>query len=217
MIITRFLPTIVFLLLAGTMVRAQAYLGFGLGGSVTSQYLFRAGLHTEWFFREPFGLQSDLAFAQRTNQALAQQFSLEGESISEVKQSMLEFPILFRGTVYLKKWGFFGFAGPQVSWLLNTQAWTEKEGELVLIPLPAEVDEIRKWDVGLITGLGVEKRITPILFLYVDYRYYLGLRDLYRADRFSLYQQGHYFQLGARFRLGKKGKDPDGNSPGRPE
>jgi len=203
----RFLPILFLLILTGTAVRGQVYVGLVLGGSVTSAYLFRAGLHTEWLFRKPFGLQSGLAFAQRTNQALALQFSLEGESVSEVRQSMLEFPILARASISLKSWDLFGFAGPQISWLLNTQAWKDEEGELVLVELPRATSEIRPVDVGLISGIGIEKRITPILFLYVDYRYYLGLRDLYPSDWFSLYHQGHYFQLGARFRVGGRRAD----------
>lgn len=223
------MKTLYFPLLFGVFIlwtplcHSQVSVGLGLGGSFAGQYFFRSGVETSWHVHPSWSIRTELAVAQRRNSALTFLLSQGDDNYLEVNQTFMEWPLMVEGRFRLKTWNFYGFTGPQFCWVLKLQTWLEDEqGEWMSgSPDPNQLG-IRKMDIGWVSGIGVEKQFTQSLGLFTEFRYYLGLREQMLADQQSLYNQGHLFQIGARFLIGKKGRpnaqylkskasDPTGN------
>ncbi len=191
---------VLFVFAAHLPLQAQLSIGLGAGGGITAPYLFRANVSLEWTFRPVWTLRSEIGIAQQNNPAFIQALSVSGVAFASARESYLEIPFLLKGQLKLKQWEWYGLVGPQLNWLLNLQAWREEEdGRLTFVNLDPEENFISRIDVGLLTGLGVQKQISEVLVLFGELRYFLGLRNIEQRGQLSLYNQGHFFQIGFRF------------------
>ena len=56
--------------------------------------------------------------------------------------------------------------------------------------------EVLAWDIGMNLGIGLEKNISNDKKIFVEFRYYLGMKDLFPKGETEIYNEGKSFNLG---------------------
>lgn len=177
--------------------QAQEYFNFGIKGGVNfanftgddaddadfkNRTGFHIGLLAEIMVAEKFALQPEILYSSQGGKSRFQDFDeFAGEEMDiQFKVDYISVPVMLK---YFVVPGLSVGAGPQFSFLVDSEAEASFEGEEASVDI---TDETEKFDLGLAVGLGYG---LPGGFL-VQARYVRGFSDVYSESnlRNSIFQ-----------------------------
>lgn len=170
----------------------QGAMLMGYAGGITARYI------SEKYFAMICGLQVELNYTQRGWKELVHKDM--PDEVYRRTMNYLEVPFLAHLAFGREKGvRFFINLGPQVAFLLNEKGKTTELWEKGTVTLPNEtskdvqfpqhtMDADRKFDYGIVGGLGLELRTKAGNFL-VEGRYYFGLADIFDNSRSATFSR----------------------------
>lgn len=184
------------LFLFNSRLNAQTFLGLSAGADLYDQVDFRAAGVLEWSKNELFSWQTELIYVKRENVSLLQLLPQSSNYIRPII-SYIEVPFLFKIKLNLQGAKLFAIVGPKVGYALAAYSTLWKEnGELVRQQIKLEDIEVVGWDIGMNLGAGLEKDISNGKKIFIEFRYYLGMKDLFPQGETEIYNEGKSFNLG---------------------
>lgn len=178
----------------------QLYLGLGGGGaSVKMDFVphlpqelkigYQGGVAAKYISEKNLGLIVELNYSQR---GWAEEYEIDPDSELDLDYSYsrnlnyLEIPFLTH-LYFGKRFRFIFNLGPQISLLLNDkqiigETLADNESLLANSVQYSPITEMRRFDYGLLGGVGVELNLGIGTF-DLEGRYYFGLGDLFENRR----------------------------------
>lgn len=187
---------ILFTLLDNSKAYGQTFIGISGGADLYEQVDFRAALiveskKTDWFY-----WQAELVYVKRENIDILQKLPTDKTYVRPVI-SYLSIPLLAKLNIDISGAGLFILAGPQFSkaTALTASTWLEN-GQLLFKNFPIKETQLSFWDVGIHAGIGLQKVISKEKKIFVEFRYYLGLKNISQGENDSIYNEGKSFNIG---------------------
>jgi len=184
------------------LANTQTYLGLSGGGGFPAEVAFRGGLQMERQVSEVLYLRGALAFLQIENPDVVALLPRDKQYLQAVI-SYLEFPLQVKLQLDMDVFSIYGLLGPQVAYGtgLNTTFRLDNRyfGESLRVR-----DWLRGWDLGLVSGMGVEKTISEGKKIFVEFRYQIGLLNISRQASREAFNQGKAVNIGFAVPLGNK-------------
>lgn len=197
----RFLCLLVLCALSSYAVFAQPYVGLTGGAGLSSQIGLRVGITTEWALnRGNLSLQSEWVYLQRNSKELVRKLP-DDRRYWLVTIDYVSAPLLFKAKLDWEPVALYAVAGPEISYAVGVQANYDEAGGIFREKLSFDQLDLNRWDVGLCLGIGVEKIIRNRKKIFLDYRYYLGLRDLDNTSGNDIFHEGKVLTMGFVFPL----------------
>lgn len=165
------------------------------GGSLTDEVEFRAAIPVEFSIHESFALQLEFAFLRRGDQGYEQKVFFEGLDW-DAKLNYVELPISLKWYLDLEKVRFYLIGGPQIGYGLDLTVYYRKDLEFFKENFSLQDLEINRLDFGVNAGAGVEAFIGNGKKIFIDLRYYIGLRDLDQEPDSEIYNFGKALSIG---------------------
>lgn len=198
----RLLCLSLFLLAGGYVCLSQRYIGIVGGAGLTSQVGLRVGLTAEWKLGRSANLsfQPEWTYLQRGNKELIRK--LPGDRrYWLVTTEYMAMPMLFKARLDWQPVALYLLAGPEISYATSVQANYDEAGGIYREKLSFDQVDLRRWDMGATFGIGVEKTIRNRKKIFLDFRYYLGLKDLDTDDNSDVFHEGKVLNMGIVFPL----------------
>jgi hypothetical protein len=150
----------------------------------------------EWTKNEWYSWQTELIYVKRENVSLLQLLPPNNNYIRPVI-SYVEIPFLFKVKLNLPGGNLFAVVGPKVGYAVAAYSSLFKEnGQLVNQLIKLADIEVLGWDIGMNLGAGLEKDISNGKKIFIEFRYYLGMKDLFPKGEAEIYNEGKSFNLG---------------------
>lgn len=185
-----------FLFLFHSKLHTQTFLGLSAGADLYDQVDFRAAGVLEWSKNDLYSWQTELIYIKRENVSLLQLLPPTSNYIRPII-SYVEVPFLFKIKLNLQGAKLFAIVGPKVGYALAAYSTLWKEnGDLVKQQIQLEDIEVVGWDIGMNLGVGLEKNISNGKKIFMEFRYYLGMKDLFPQGETEIYNEGKSFNLG---------------------
>ncbi len=185
-----------FLLSQTNLLNAQTFIGLSAGADLYDQVDFRSAVVIEWPKNELYSWQTELIYVKRENVSLLQLLPQNENHIRPVI-SYVEVPFLFKIKLNLQGAKLFAVVGPKIGYALAAYSTLWKEnGQLVKQQIRLEDIEVAGWDIGMNLGVGLEKDISKGKKIFVEFRYYLGVKDLFPQGEAEIYNEGKSFNMG---------------------
>jgi len=187
---------ILFFLFSPTSSSGQTYLGLSGGADLYDQVDFRAAGVIEWSKNPVYSWQTEIVYAKRENVSLLQLLPQNTNYIRPVI-SYVEIPFLIKLKLNIPGANLFALVGPKIGYALAAYSSLYKEnGELINQKIVLEDLEVASWDIGMSLGAGLEKNISNDKKIFIEFRYYLGMKDLFPSGEAEIYNEGKSFNLG---------------------
>lgn len=176
-------------------LNAQSYIGLSGGGGLTPEVFFRAAIPVEVPVHQNVSLRSELVYIQRANRDIL--LKLIGDrDYWQATISYVEIPVLAQMHLDIKTFSIYALIGPKFGFGVRIAANYSEGNVLYEERLSFNEKGIRRFDVGVNLGAGLEKRIVKDRKIFMEYRYYLGLSDINTDSSNTIYNQGQVFNLG---------------------
>jgi hypothetical protein len=198
-----FLSLIIWYWFAGGILFAQVHIGIGGGGGLPQQVVFRAAAPLEISLARHSALRVEAAIAQRGNRFVRGLFTAKREYYLPVI-TYLEAPLTLMARIPFESFDFFVLAGPQFNYALRLTADYREDHIARREVFDFETLGLHRFDYGLGFGGGIEKSIERGRRIYVEFRYYLGARDLNRGGDAAIHNAGGAFGIGFFMPLGAR-------------
>ncbi len=175
---------------------AQTYFGLSGGADLYDQVDFRAAGIIEWKKTDFYSWQTELIYVKRENVGLLQLLPQNSNYIRPII-SYIEIPFLIKLKLNIPGANLFAVVGPKIGYAMAAYSTLWKEnGQLLNQKIVLEDIEVLGWDIGMNLGLGLEKDISNNKKIFVEFRYYLGMKDLFPKGEAEIYNEGKSFNLG---------------------
>ena len=98
-----------------------------------------------------------------------------------------------------------GVLGPSISYAIDGHSSIYDENDFAnrTITLDFEEEGIKRFDLGLIAGLGIEKVIAKNVKVSLGIRYYLGLLNISEIEELDIFNESMSIFIGAALPFGK--------------
>ncbi len=176
---------------------ANAQFKYGLaGGGWPGTMQVRGSVPLQWGNTEnPWHLRIEPSFDRRQNQQLSLAFQSEQE-FDDAIANYFSLSILAQYRWYFSDWGFYGLAGCTTSYGLSLEASSFMTQETIYLKEGFRHLNLREYEFALTSGFGLEKQLSGKPVIFVEWRYHLGLTDIFPASEEELFFGGGYLQLG---------------------
>ncbi len=176
--------------------KSQTYIGLSGGADLYDQVDFRAAGVIEWVKNDLYSWQTEIIYVKRENLDLLQLLPQNGNYVRPVV-SYVEIPFLFKIKLNIPGANLYALVGPKVGYAVAAYSSLWKENNQVVNEVLVLEDlEVAGWDFGMSLGMGLEKNITNDKKIFVEFRYYLGVKDLFPGQETGVYNEGKSFNLG---------------------
>ncbi len=195
---------VLILCLFSPMAKSQTYIGLSGGADLYDQVDFRAAGVIEWVKNDFYSWQTEVIYVKRENLDLLQLLPQNGNYVRPVI-SYIEVPFLFKMKLNIPGANLYALVGPKIGYALAAYSSLWKENnQVVQEKLVLEDLEVAGWDFGMNLGMGLEKHITNEKKIFIEFRYYLGVKDLFPGQETGVYNEGKSFNLGFLIPIVKK-------------
>lgn len=186
------------------LVFAQTQVGVSGGGGLDDFISLRAALPLEFTFSKTFGIRTGVAYTQHHNPEIL--FLLPpGRDYRRASLSYLGVPVLAKFRFAITDGiHIYGLGGPQVNYALRFTASYIEDEIFGIEVLNFKQLKLRRLDIGLNAGIGVEKNIRNNGKIYAEIIYLLGFSDIDRSSTNEIFNEGRVFTLGFMLPLSKK-------------
>lgn len=194
---------LVFLCLAQLAV-AQTHLGVNGGGGLDNLISLRAAIPIERTFSKTFSVRTGVAYTQHHNPEilflLNQKRDYRRATLSYLGIPLLaKFRFAFTNHIHL-----YCISGVQVNYALRFTASYIEDEIFGTEKLDFKQLQIRRLDVGLNAGIGIEKYISNNCKIYAEIVYLMGFSDLDVSATNEIFNEGRVFSLGFMLPLSRK-------------
>lgn len=193
---------ICFFIICTLTVRGQTYLGLSAGGGIDGMISLRAAVPVEHTFSKTFSLYSGISFTQQHNAELLLKLDRELD-YRRVTLSYLGIPLLIKTRFSMNSFFVYVMAGAQLNYGVGLTTSYLKEGTYGSQKLDFENIGITRWDLGLNTGIGVEREISKECKIFAEFLLLFNFYDIDRDPANEVYNEGKVFNLGFLFPLTK--------------
>jgi hypothetical protein len=182
--------------ISSSSLRGQTFIGLSAGADLYDQVDFRAAAVMEWSKNDLYSWQTELIYVKRENVSLLQLLPQNSNYVRPII-SYVEVPFLFKIKLNLQGARLYALLGPKIGYALAAYSTIWKEnGQLLKQEIRLEDIEVAGWDIGMNLGAGLEKEISQGKKIFVEFRYYLGMKDLFPQGETEIYNEGKSFNLG---------------------
>ena len=152
-------------------------------------FFFELGIKERWAFQPEVNYQE-----QRKS------FLLTGSerTISVSTVEYIRIPLLLKYSIPFKKWSLIGLIGPNPGYALRLKSG-ETDRNLNFTEytiLSFSENQVRRLDLGILCGIGVEKNIANKLRTTLSLRYNLGLVDIMKGNQNTFRNNGYSLDMG---------------------
>lgn len=172
----------------------QTFLGFN-GSGWPSNLQVRGVIQASWE-RKNSALQVELGYVRRENITIHQPIPNTGLEYYQPVIGAVEASAFWKFGFKFERIRIFALLGPSISHGVEAEAFIRQENS---DPYPAVVPwrhlGIRRWEVGTYQGLGLESVGHKGVKIQIDFRYYLGLTDLFPGED-TAFNQGPLLGIG---------------------
>lgn len=212
-----------FFLLFVSGLNAQDYIGLRGGGNISNTPLriqsdsttildqktlsfFLVGIDFEKVLNKNFSLISGLDLSKEGS-ILVKRYN-DGSDIfyhsNEIRY--LKLSVLPKFNVHIIDYTLYGIVGPSFSYALDGQSsiYDENNFENRIVDLDLEEVGIKRFDLGLIGGVGIEKVVAKNVKVSLGIRYYLGLVNISEIQELDVFNESMSVFIGAALPFGKK-------------
>lgn len=176
-------------------VFTQDYLGISGGAGLANEVGVRAAAVGEFKINNFFSLQPEISFVQRLNKDILRVLE-PNIDYRQASVEYLEWSVLSKFSLSIETFHLFALIGPKAGYGLNLKANFIEDDILITRKLSFTDQGIGRFDWGINVGAGVEKKIRKGRKIFIDYRYYLGLKDLNEHSETAIFNQGAMLNLG---------------------
>lgn len=177
-------------------LNSQTYIGLSAGADLYDQVDFRVAGLIEWSKNDLYSWQTELIYVKRENVSLLQLLPPNNNYIRPII-SYIEVPFLFKIKLNLQGAKLFALVGPKIGYAMAAYSTLYKEnGQYDRQVIKLKDLEVVGWDIGMSLGAGLEKDISRGKKIFVEFRYYLGMKDLFPQGETEIYNEGKSFNLG---------------------
>jgi len=175
--------------------KAQLSVGGTAGSSILYPGFLQATFLVEKQLTPSFFLRSGAGFRLRAHRSLVRKVELDPD-ISSASSSYWSLPVQIRGQLSFKNLQIYGIAGLEAGWGHRIYYIYIKEQSYYNGRASFQEFGLRKLDLGLSTGFGVQYTVGKGHTVFVDYQFYLGLIDLDRTDAVTIYNESQGISVG---------------------
>lgn len=165
-----------------------------------------------------YRINDRLAFQQELNyQEQRKGFILSGsESVYNI--SVLEYirlPLLLKYSIPFEKCHLTGLIGPNPGYaILLKSGETDQNLKITKYEqLDFSEQQVRRFDIGILCGIGIEKTIANKFKTKLSLRYNLGLLDIMKDKQSTFRSRGYLLDMGFMIPLHQKKKEPAKKKP----
>lgn len=177
------------------LLTAQVHLGINCGGGLDNLVSLRASVPLEIELSKSLSLQPAFVYTQLHTPALL--FRLG--NLLEYRRATISYvgtPILLKIRIPFESFIFYVMTGPQMTYATSLNVTYVEDGIFGTKKLDFKRVQISRWDVSVVSGIGVEKVIHNNCKIRFELLYLLGLMDIDQRTASSIYTEGKVFNLG---------------------
>lgn len=172
----------------------QTFLGFN-GSGWPSNLQVRAVVQASWE-RKNSALQLELGYVRRENATIHQAIPNTGLEYYQPLIGAVEASAFWKFGFKFEQVRIFALFGPSISHGVEAEAFIIQENsDPYQAVLPWRQLGIRRWEVGTYQGLGLESVGHKGVKIQIDFRYYLGITDLFPGED-TAFNQGPLLGIG---------------------
>ena len=184
---------------------SQVYIGISGGGGLPDQVVFRGGAPVDIEIKANFSLRVEAIFAQRENIGVLSKLSSGRNYILPVI-NYLELPVLAKFRLPFELFDFYGLVGPHVGYGLKLSSTYLEDNIYYQETLSFSETGVARFDCGVMFGAGIEKEISQGRKIFIDLRYYLGLKNINLDPGEQIFNEGRSFALGFLIPIRRRGQ-----------
>ena len=186
---------LLFLLLFPFFLLAQVHIGVNVGGGLDNMVSLRAAVPLEIELSKTLSLQPALTYTQQHTPALL--FRLG--NLRNYRQATIGYvgvPVVLKIRIPFESFIFYAMAGPQVDYATSLNVNYLEDGIFGTKKLDFEQVQIARWDMSVVSGIGVEKVIHNNCKIRFELLHLLGVMDIDKQRDSAIYTEGKVFNLG---------------------
>lgn len=175
---------------------AQTHFGINGGGGLDRFISLRAAMPIEHTFSKSFSIRTGIAYTQYHNPEILYLLN-QKRDYRRATLSYLGVPVLAKFRFALTDGIYlYGISGPQVNYALHFTASYIEDEIFSTEKLDFKQLKIRRFDIGLNGGIGIEKYISNHCKIYAEVVYLLSLNDINGNSNNEIFNEGRVFSLG---------------------
>lgn len=183
---------------------SQTYLGINGGGGLNNLISLRAAIPIEYTLSKTLSIRTGVAYTQHHNPEIL--FLLDPRrDYRRATLSYLGIPVLLKLRFELTENFYVYFlSGTQVNYALYFTASYIEDEIFATESIDFKQLMIRRLDVGVNAGIGIEKNISNNCKIYAEISYLLGFSDIDKRPENEIFNEGNVFSLGFILPLSRK-------------
>lgn len=182
-------------------------IGLSGGASVDPITSLRLAVFYERNFEPWLSIQSEVSYLQKGHPSLVNRLFEEPPGLGYGAIDAFSASLLAKFRLQFSDLSIHLLAGPSMSRFGGAIAVFEGgDGIYQRVRVPLSSYEVKTWDWGGTVGLGLEKKIRKRQKIFVDVRYYQGIRNLNKKQESVFYLESLYFDFGMMIPLSSPNK-----------
>lgn len=183
------------LLLFPCVLSAQVHLGVNVGGGLDNLVSLRAAVPVEIELSKSLSLQPALIYTQQHIPALLTRL-VKLQDYRRATVTYVGMPVVLKVRLPFESFTFFVMTGPQVAYATSLNVSYLEDGIYGSKKMDFDQARVSRWDVSIVSGVGVEKIIRNNCKIRFELLYSLGLMDIDKRAKSAIYTEGKIFNLG---------------------
>lgn len=153
------------------------------------------GISLEKKLNKYSSLQIELMYQEQSKS-----FLLTG-SDRVINTSLMEYlriPILIKYRIPFENWNLLGLIGPNLGYALDLKSGETDQNLVFTYYEKLNFDEhnIKRFDIGILAGIGIEKVLANNMKTTLSLRYLIGLTDIMENAESTFYNRGYALDMG---------------------
>jgi hypothetical protein len=176
-------------------LEAQFAVGFHAGSSILYPGFVKAGFTTEKAIATNLYLRTGTDFTVRSNRSLVRKLEVNPD-ISSASSSYWTLPVQLKGQLDFNRLQLYGLLGFEAGVGHKVYYVYTKEQTIYNGRASFKEFDLQVFDFGLLTGIGLQSKVGKGRIIFIDYQFYLGLRDIDRTRESTIFNESQGIVLG---------------------
>ncbi len=185
-------------LLLSVICRSQTHIGISGGGGINDMVSLRASLPVQVKLSPSLSFRAGFVFTQQHNTDILRKLN----AFRDYRRTTISYvgiPLQLQASLPFRAFSVYALAGPQINYGLSFSTSYLEEGIYGNERLDFEKLQVRRFDLGLSTGIGISANIRKDQVLFIEMLMLLNFYDIDADPIGEIYNEGKVFNLGFLF------------------